>query len=286
MTNWPGILVALALAPLLGHAEDGHPPQLPPAARRVLEHYKVVVAEAKLSCDDEIRKAAEVARKELARALDQETRAGRLETALAIRARLEALPAAPDAAGTPVDLLALIDPQRDAVKGVWVFREKNLVAQPCDWGRLEIPYAPPDEYDLTAMAERIKGSDGLFFGLVHGNVRWTVSLDTQPTNGCLTGISCVDGLIVGAKGNPTTKVGRVVNNGNPSTIEFKIRRTGMTASVNGSEVLVWNEYGRLTLRPDWKTPNANALMVGVWGSEVQYSRITLVPVSGPGTKLR
>jgi hypothetical protein len=51
-------------------------------------------------------------------------------------------------------------------------------------------------------------------------------------------------------------------------------------------VLVWNEYGRLTLRPEWKTPNAKALMVGVWGSEVQYSRITLVPVSGPGTKLR
>jgi hypothetical protein len=286
MTKRTGMLVALALVPLLGRAEEGPSGALPAAARHVLDRYKITVAEAKLACDDEMLKAAEAARKELARAMEQEMKAGRLETTLAIRAKLESLPVAPDTPGTAVDLLALIDPQRDAVKGAWELREKTLTAQPCDWCRLEIPYAPPDEYDLTVVAERVKGDDGLFFGLVHGNVRWTLSFDSQPSAGCLTGIGCVDGVHLGTPGNPTKKVGRVVHNGKPAVFEFRIRKSGMTASVDGIEVIAWKEYGRLSARVDWTTPNAKALMLGVWGSTVRYSRITLIPVSGPGTKLR
>ncbi len=47
----------------------------------------------------------------------------------------------------PIDLLALVDPTRDAIDGQWVRRGSDLAASGV--AHLELPYQPPEEYDLT-----------------------------------------------------------------------------------------------------------------------------------------
>ena len=262
------------------------PDPLPAAARQTMDRFNMAVTEAQMTLDDAVLKAAETARKELAKTLEAEMKAGRLDTALAVRARLEALPTGQE--GRPeggIDLLKLIDPRRDAVKGVWELREGVLSCQPGDWVRLEIPYTPPDEYDLTIVATRVSGDDGLFFGLVYGNVHWTLSFDSQPWAGYITGIGCVDSVHLGAPGNPTKTVGRVLVNGKPAVFAFKVRKSGMTAAVDGKERIAWKEYGRLSTRTEWMMPNARALMLGAWESEIRFSRVLLVPVAGSGSRL-
>jgi len=58
-----------------------------------------------------------------------------------------------------VDLLMLIDANRDAIAGKWSSKGKTLVSPPNQLDRLQIPYIPPDEYDLLVVVERKEGND-------------------------------------------------------------------------------------------------------------------------------
>lgn len=52
------------------------------------------------------------------------------------------------AAPSTLDLLALVDPAKDAVSGSWKTNEEGLVGGPGDLTRIELPYEPPEEYDF------------------------------------------------------------------------------------------------------------------------------------------
>jgi hypothetical protein len=47
-----------------------------------------------------------------------------------------------------IDLLKLIDPERDAVVGTWTIAKDGLVSDTTPKARLAIPYRPPEEYDF------------------------------------------------------------------------------------------------------------------------------------------
>ena len=47
-----------------------------------------------------------------------------------------------------VDLIPLIDVDKDAVSGTWTLDHGAIVSDESDWARLRIPYEPPDEYDF------------------------------------------------------------------------------------------------------------------------------------------
>lgn len=75
------------------------PDGLPVAAKQAIERHDKAVDAAKKAYDAALAKAAADARKDLEKILDTETRAGRLESALAVKARMELL-AQPGGAGT------------------------------------------------------------------------------------------------------------------------------------------------------------------------------------------
>jgi hypothetical protein len=73
------------------------PDPLPAAAKVAMERYDKAAAEAKKAYDAAVAKAADAARKELAKIQESETKAGRLETALAVKGQIEKLPDKSDA---------------------------------------------------------------------------------------------------------------------------------------------------------------------------------------------
>jgi hypothetical protein len=106
------MFVLVTLAPAYCFAED-KPDPLPAAARHVVERYNLAVSEARMARDAAVLNAAEAARKELSKVMEAETRAGRLEPALAVKAQIEKLPVKPEDAGassaTELIVQALID---------------------------------------------------------------------------------------------------------------------------------------------------------------------------------
>ncbi len=61
------------------------------------------------------------------------------------------------AAPSTLDLLALVDPAKDAVSGSWKTNEEGLVGGPGDLTRIELPYEPPEEYDFRVTFARTSG---------------------------------------------------------------------------------------------------------------------------------
>jgi len=66
---------------------------------------------------------------------------------------------------TPVDVLQLIDPERDAVDGRWKFDGQALVSPDALLAKLQLPHPPPEQYRLQIKAEHVYGG-GLVIGLV------------------------------------------------------------------------------------------------------------------------
>jgi hypothetical protein len=91
----------------------------------------------------------------------------------------------------PIDLLALIQPKRDGVRGDWELRGGELLSPAPDnepfkfkgggaetSAVIEAPYDPPEEYDLTIVAEFERGRGPLVIGLPDRLGHWFVTLES------------------------------------------------------------------------------------------------------------
>jgi hypothetical protein len=184
-----------------------------------------------------------------------------------------------------VNLLRMIDPRLDSVEGEWTLEGSALVSPAVPWARLQIPYSPPDEYELTVVAERKTGNNSLGIGLVRGTISFAVHIDGFPGIGGKTGLDSLDGMVL--EKNPASVNGLFLKDGTPFTIVVAVRRGGVTLSVDGKTILNWQgNYNRLSQSPVYKARDGRMLLVGAYESRYQITRITLLPISGPGKKLR
>jgi hypothetical protein len=185
-----------------------------------------------------------------------------------------------------VNLLRLVDAKADAVGGEWTVENGALISGKEEWARLQLPYTPPDEYDLTLVAERREGSDVLGIGLGQGKSVFAVWVDGFPAKGGLTALDSLDGLLV--ENSPAAVKGTHLANNKPSTIVIAVRKSGVKVDIDGKGVLSWSgNYSRLSRSPVWQPRDPKApLLVGAFGSRYHFSKILLTPVSGQGKPLR
>jgi hypothetical protein len=191
---------------------------------------------------------------------------------------------APVLARGAVNLMTLIDPARDSVAGTWKLERGELRGGGAEAARIQIPYAPPDEYDLTIVAEQISGANNLTFGMSRGGVQWVVAYDSWKNFKYFSGLNMIDGK--NAMENPSTVAGRFLKKGTAQTFEFKVRKSGLTTFVDGNKVLSWEDYGRLSMAKWLELPDKRALSFGMWEGEAKLIKATLLPVSGQGKPIR
>lgn len=182
-----------------------------------------------------------------------------------------------------VDLLKLIDPARDSVIGTWKFDGPTLVSPNAKFGRVQILYAPPDEYSVTLVAERIEGTDSIVLGLVSGGHPFMVAIDAfehDPSSG----VELIDGKSFAD--NETVVPGRLLENGKRATLVVHVRRQRIGVTVNGKKIVDWEgDADRLSLHPKWKMRRADALWIGAFTSVWRIHALTLTPVMGEGRRL-
>jgi len=186
-----------------------------------------------------------------------------------------------------VDLLKLLDLKKDVIAGEWAFEEGKLVT-PGNWrnDRVQVPYEPPAEYDLTVVLRRKEEtpqSESLNLGLPTAAGRTMVILDGWSDEEA-AGIHLIDSK--GANENETTTREKRLFADRETTVVCRVRKTGLAVLADGKSVFDWKgDLKRLTIPPTWATPNARALVLGCCDRFV-ISRLTLSPVSGPGKPTR
>ncbi len=153
------------------------------------------------------------------------------------------------AKGQVVDLLKLIDPSRDTLRGTWKLEGATLT---CDSASaLVIPCSLPEEYSLTIVAERGTGKGCFAVGLIVGASPCMVRIDSIVTREYTSGISQIDGQK--PEDNESTYHGQVLQQGAAHTIECAVRKAGqeratVTVTVDGKKVIDWTgAISRLSL---------------------------------------
>lgn len=184
-----------------------------------------------------------------------------------------------------IDLLKMIDPLKDAVAGTWRFQDGKLVTPGRPFDRIRIPYTPPEEYDLTVVADRQGESNSLNLGLVAGQTQFLVILDAAINGDFVSGLDLVDGKSF--YDNETRSKGALFKNGETSKVACCVRKSRLSVFVDGKKVIDWKaDYSRLSLYSGWKTREKNTLLLGSWSSVVRIHRLELRPVTGTGKALR
>ncbi|MCC7421495.1 MAG: hypothetical protein IT428_14520 [Planctomycetaceae bacterium] len=195
---------------------------------------------------------------------------------------LEAAASDPDR--EEIDLLALIDVEKDGVAGKWTLTD-GVLQSPKEFGaRIEIPYQPPEEYRLTVIAEPLDEPNALNLGQRSGDRRFLALLNYTAGKTPSNALENIDGKNVG---NVSTSERKVFAKGRPSQILCTVRKDSVAVSIDGREIIQWKgDRSRLSLSDYWKTPHDNALFVGAYDCRYRITRITLQPLSGDGKRLR
>jgi hypothetical protein len=184
-----------------------------------------------------------------------------------------------------IDLLRLIDPARDGVLGAWAIKEGRLTTTGRPFDRIQIPYLPPDEYDVIVDAERLGGSNSLNLGLARGDVQVVVILDALINGDFISGLDLIDRKPF--YDNETVKKGALFETGKRSRVVCSVRASKITVTVDGKAVIDWPaDYRRLSLYKDWKVPRSDTLFIGTWTGKVAFHGLELRTVSGRGKPLR
>jgi len=182
-----------------------------------------------------------------------------------------------------IDLLRLIDPSKDQVATMWKLENGVLTNGMNFRSRLQIPYQPPEEYDLTYLLAT--GGDGnpMAFGLVAGTVQFNVLFEGWGRHI----VSSTDKKEINPPFTKTLNYGVGDTLGKENTIVISVRKKGFYFTVNGAKSLSWDgPYAKLANPADWAVPSPQALYIGAWDRPLEIRKIALTPISGQGKRLR
>jgi WD40 repeat protein/predicted Ser/Thr protein kinase len=238
---------------------------------------------AALTDEDRARLARETAAAEEEYKRKQEAASKAQEDFLKTRGMVVEVPDSKDVWHNSINLLAMVDPRRNAVSGTWDVQEAGrLVSDRTPHARLEIPYHLPPEYDFRIVFERRSGFGGVSVILTRGGRQFRCELGGQiNTRSCFESVSPADKVEL-----HDSKVDALsLRNGVPYTLLLQVRDNGPRAFLNGQPLLEWKtDYAEIGLHPKWKLRNTTRLGIGSDESEVRFHRMELLEVRGKGLK--
>jgi hypothetical protein len=178
-----------------------------------------------------------------------------------------------------VDLLKLINVDRDAVEGEWLMENGRLISPQAFAPRLAIPYRLPPEYLLTVVVERLEGDDAFGVGLIAGDFKAAAALDGW--HATASGLHLLDGR--SAEDNASTRSGRVLRDGAPNTLVYTVAKHGIRVTANGDSIIDFSgDFRRLSWPDNWAPPVSGRLeLIGSSDSRFAISKLELTTISDP-----
>jgi hypothetical protein len=184
----------------------------------------------------------------------------------------------PRPTGDVIDLLAKVKLPDDMLEhetlGEWT-RDGQALISPGGGkaGRIQFNYEPPQEYEMTAVVERVSGSDGVMFGVIVDGYTAEVGLDIF--NPPVSGLS----IIAGKALPDTASVFKtaVLQDRNQHTIRIKVGKRSVAASVDDRQVLHW-EGDPSVLTSSTTLRNPKQLWFGAAYDQFKFHKLELTPL--------
>jgi tRNA A-37 threonylcarbamoyl transferase component Bud32 len=180
-----------------------------------------------------------------------------------------------------VDLLALVDLTADVVSGKWSRTPESLVSEGGKPARVQVPYRPPEEYDVRIVFARHSSN-------------FCVNLILSQAGGPFTLVMHRDGFFgfekIGGqdfhKNVSTKRFDGPLQKDREYVVVVEVRKTGAKTSCNGLELSRLETYDELTMNKDWKLPDPAALGLGTWDGGAEIKRLELREITGKGGSSR
>jgi len=194
-----------------------------------------------------------------------------------------------------VDLLKLIDPAKDGVQGLWTFQGGTLVSPTSRpdlaWPqKCQVPYIPPEEYDLNLIVERTTDNAHCFvLGLIWAGRQITCMFDAgnDPTSGFTADNKSLDPKP--SKNRNLVRTGQILFRGKRTEIGVTVRKSGVTVALDGKRLVFASfdeDHARLSVDDAWRISNGSVLYLATHTPALFHtSKMELKPISGPGKAL-
>jgi hypothetical protein len=185
-----------------------------------------------------------------------------------------------------IDLLPLVDPQKDAVGGTWVAGTNGLEATDikCMSQKIQPPYRPAEEYDYRVSFTPIAGNADVAVGLTAKGRSFVFYMKRYASDHC-SGFESINGRII-ANG-PTARRFPHLELGHRYTVLVAVRKQGLKAWLDRELVAQWaTDYHDMSPFRVWKFRDDTLLGFGCSLSKVVFHEIAVREVTGRGTFTR
>ena len=190
--------------------------------------------------------------------------------------------------GAWIDLLALVDPAKDAVSSTWRRLPRGLaLVERLTRSRITIPVAPEGSYELQLRFVRTQGGDAISTVLPVGQTKVILFLSTYA--GQAHGLS--DIRRAHAISNESTAKPGTVENGRGHYLQVRVdledHQARIRVGLDARSIIDWKgEQSDLAPRKGWDVPQAGCLGLGANGAIITWSSMRLRMLSGKVRLLR
>jgi hypothetical protein len=188
------------------------------------------------------------------------------------------------AAEAPIDVLALIDPEKHKTSlptHTWTKSNGELQGSSAKYMALELPVVPAESYRLEMLAART-GTSGLCVGLIVGESETRFIVDQPLLDQRVSVVDSIDGIAYDTIEYTGTKyVGAVFHDDSPTRLQFEVTPQSIIAFADGKEIGRWNGQsatfdsnryaGTYRLKP-------GRLWLGSYNGGFQFSKLTYTPL--------
>ena len=198
----------------------------------------------------------------------------------------ESAPTAPPESAwkAAIPLIPLVVPVRDAVEGTWAALDGRLVSDAARGARIEIPYEPPEQYDVRVVFTRLSGQRDVNLILTKSgrSFLWLMGA----FDNTVFGFELVRGAL--SNSNPTSRpAGACLENGRRHECIVQVRNAGLKAFLDGRLIVEHRtDYSDLGNLPERSLRDPRLLGVGSFMSPTIFQTIEVLEVTGAGKRTR
>ncbi|MCX6910594.1 MAG: hypothetical protein NTY01_21490, partial [Verrucomicrobia bacterium] len=151
--------------------------------------------------------------------------------------------------------------------------------------KIQIPYQPPEEYDLRITFTRLQGDDTVLQVLSKSGTSFVWGMGYRKNSRCC--FSTIAGK-TGSDDNPTIAKRDVwLENNRQHTSVISVRNDGLKAYLDGELIAQWKtDYRDMGIMDQWKLRNPTLLGLASGRNRIVFHRIEVREVTGKGTFTR
>lgn len=178
--------------------------------------------------------------------------------------------------GPVIDVLAKVDPRRDAVKGDFRLADGDLIVPAVRSSQLNVDVGLPEQYEMKLEVAKTAGNESLNLGITMGVHQAVVVIEGWGKK--TSALNKVDNRL--GEDNETSTQTSVFPDNSRRTIRVIVRKESILVDVDDGVFIDYRGApSRLSFDEKYfQRPQLNQLMIGSWETEYRVSKWTLTPL--------